>query len=80
MKFFAVSNILFTFGMFEQLLLAVKNRVCLENVHCIEIRFLITCPCSENRVFPEIFHCIEYSFYIQDFLATCACPEKQSVP
>ena len=30
--------------------------------------------------FPEIFHCIEYSFYIQDFWATCACPEKQNVP
>ena len=23
---------------------------------------------------------IEYIFYIQDFWATCACPEKQSVP
>ena len=39
-----------------------------------------TWACSENRVFPEIFHCIEYSFYIQDFWATCAFPEKQSVP
>ena len=28
---------------------------------------------------PEIFYCIEYTFYIQDFWATCACPEKQSV-
>jgi len=44
MKFFAVSNILFTFGMFEQLLLAVKNRVCLENVHCIEIRIFDNLP------------------------------------
>ena len=29
---------------------------------------------------PENFHCIEYTFYIQDFWATCACPEKQSCP
>ena len=28
----------------------------------------------------EIFHCIEYTFYIQDFWATWACPEKQSCP
>ena len=34
----------------------------------------------KNRVCPEIFPCIEYTFYIQDFWATCACPEKQSVP
>jgi len=30
MKFFAVFKILFTFRMFEQLLLALKNRVCPE--------------------------------------------------
>ena len=29
---------------------------------------------------PENFHCIEYSFCIQDFWASCACPETQSVP
>jgi len=29
---------------------------------------------------PEIFHCIEYTFYIQEFWATCVCPEKQRVP
>ena len=28
---------------------------------------------------PGIFHCIEYTFYIQNFLATCACPGKQRV-
>jgi len=27
-----------------------------------------------------IFHCIAYTFYIQDFWATCACPEKQNCP
>jgi len=29
---------------------------------------------------PEIFHCIEHTFYIQEFWATCVCPEKQSCP
>jgi len=30
---------------------------------------------------PWNFHCIEYVFFIiQDFWATCACPEKQSLP
>ena len=33
----------------------------------------------KNRFCPENFHSIEYSFYIQDFWATWACPEKQSV-
>ena len=31
----------------------------------------------KNRVCPENFRCIQYTFYIQDFWATCACPEKQ---
>jgi len=47
----------FTFRIFEQLALALKNRGC-----------------------PGIFHCIEYTFYIQNILPTCACPEKQRVP
>ena len=34
----------------------------------------------KNRVCPEIFYCVEYPFYIQDFWAICACPEKQSAP
>ena len=43
---------------FEQLEIALKNRVC-----------------------PEYFYCVEYIFFIiQDFWATCACPEKQSLP
>jgi len=29
----------------------------------------------ENRVCPENFHCIQYTFCIQDFWATYACPE-----
>ena len=33
----------------------------------------------KNRVRPDIFHWIEYTFHIQDFWATCACPEKNRV-
>ena len=29
---------------------------------------------------PEIFHWIEYTFYIQDFKKTCACPENRVSP
>ena len=52
-----VLNILFTFRIFEQLVLAQKKRVC-----------------------PEIFHCEYIFFIIQNFWATCAGPEKQSLP
>ena len=74
-----------SFRIFEQLALALKNRVALEFFTCIEIIFIIqdfwaTCACPENRSFPELFRCIEYTFYIQEFWAICACPEKQKVP
>jgi len=70
---------------FEQLALALKNRVCPENFHCIKIFFIFqdiwaACAYPENKVCLEIFHGIEYTFYIHDFWATCACPEKTSVP
>ena len=29
---------------------------------------------------PENFHCGEYTFHIQEFWATCVCPEKQRGP
>jgi len=35
---FTVFNVFFILQNFEQLALALKNRVCLKNVHCIEIR------------------------------------------
>jgi len=70
--------------MFEQLLLALKNRVCPEftvlNVFFILQNFEQLALALKNRVCPENFHSIQYSFYIQDFWATWACPEKQSVP
>jgi len=30
--------------------------------------------------FKSLIHCIENFFTVQDFWATCACPEKQSLP
>ena len=65
LKFFTVLNIYFlSFRIFEQLALALKNRVCLEISQCIEILFIIqdfwtTCACLENKVCSGIFHCIE---------------------
>jgi len=58
--------------------LALKNRVALNSLHWIYIftsrSFEPLAIALKNRVRPEIFHCIKYSFYIQDFCATCACP------
>jgi len=36
--------------------------------------------CSEKQSCPETFHCVKIFFIFQDFWATCACPEKQSLP
>ena len=33
------------------------------------------CAHPEKQSLPWIFHCIQYTFCIQDFLATCSCPE-----
>jgi len=56
MKFFAVFNILFTFRMFEQLLLTLKNRVCPENFHCTEI-----------RIFEELALALKTKFFLKFF-------------
>ena len=40
LKFFTVLDIIFTFRSFEQLALALKNRVCPGIFHCIEYVFL----------------------------------------
>jgi len=73
------------FRIFEQLALALKNNwVCPEIFHCIESIFLPfrifeqLALALKSRVCPEIVHCIKYTFYIQDFWAPCAWPEKQS--
>jgi len=44
LKFFTILNIYFTFRIFEQLALALKNRVCPDIFHCIEYMFFtVTC-------------------------------------
>ena len=83
LKFFTVGPIeyTFTFRIFEQLALVLKNRVCLEIFHCRAywVYFYIqdlwaTCACPKNSV--SWINWIEYIFFtIQDFWATCACPE-----
>jgi len=57
--------------MFEQLLLALKNRVCPEftvmNVFFILQKFEQPALALENRICPGIFHCSEIFFTSQDF-------------
>jgi len=61
--------------MFEQLLLALKNRVCPEStVFNIYIYIFLTIQNFEqpalalkNKICPGIFHCIEIYFIFQDF-------------
>ena len=85
MKFLTVFNIVFTFRMFEQLLFALKNRVCSEftvlNMYFLSFRILNNLCLPWKQSFPWNFSlywiCI---FYHSEFWATCACPEKQSVP
>ena len=73
-----VLNIYFLlFRIFEQLALVLKNRVTLEFFTVLNILFAF-------RIFEElalalkIRVCPEYIFFIiQEFWATCACPEKE---
>ena len=79
MKFFAVFSILFTFRTFEQLLLALENRVCW--IHCIECifypsEFWTTCACSEKHSLPWKFSL----HWNNDFWGTCACSENRDFP
>jgi len=71
MKFFAIINILFTFRMFKQLVLALKNKVSPEftelNVYFILQNFEQLELALKNRTCPENLPCIEYRFYIQNF-------------
>jgi len=56
---------------FEQLALALKNRVCAEFTVLVYIfyhsEFWSTCTGPEKQSLPEIFHSIEIFFIIQDF-------------
>ena len=77
-KIFALWNILFTFRIFEQLALDLKNRGCPEftllNVFFIIQVFWATCACPEN------FRCIEYIFYYSRFLSNLRLPWKTELP
>ena len=57
LNFFTVLNIAFTFRIFEQIAIALKNRVCPEIFHCIEYTlynhdFWATCTCLEEQSMP----------------------------
>ena len=80
---YTVLKIFSLLRIFEQIALALKNRVCPEIFHCVQYIsyhsgfFSNSALALKNKVCPKIFHCIKYTFCIQDFLATCACAEKQ---
>ena len=85
LKIFTVVNILFIFRIFEQLALALKNRVSPEIFHGIEHIFYYSRFLSDLRL-PwktefalKILTVLDIFFTTQDFWATCACPEKQRV-
>ena len=82
---FTVLNIyVLSFSIFEQLALAMKNTSCPEMFYCIEIFFSF-------RIFEQLARALKagfslnslywiYIFIIQDFWATCFCPEKHELP
>jgi len=82
LHFFTVLKYILSFRIFEQLALAVKNRVApyiftvVNILYVLHSGFLTTCACPENRVSPEIFHCIEYTFYHSGFLSNLRLPWK----
>ena len=83
--FFIALNMCFlSIRIFEQLALALKNRVAQKFFAVWNILFTFRifeqlALALKNRGCPDIFHCIEHVFSInQDFWATSACPEKQS--
>jgi len=56
---------------FEQLALALKNRMCPEftvlNIYFLSFRIFEQLALALKNNCPEIFHCIEVFFIIQDF-------------
>jgi len=57
-----------SFRIFEQLALALKNRVVLKIFTLLNMLFTFRifeqlALALKNRVWPEIFHCIEYVFF-----------------
>jgi len=84
LEFFTVLNILFTFRIFEQFALALKNRGCpwftVLNMYFLHSEFLSNLRLSWKTELSRNFSLYGCTFYIQNFWATCACPEKRSVP
>ena len=82
LKFFTVLNILFTFRIFEQLALTLKNRVCPEfivlNIIFYHSGFLNNLHLPWKKEFALKFSTVLNVFFIiQDFWATCACAENR---
>ena len=85
LEFFTASKYILSFRIFEQLALALKNRVCPENFHCIEYtcyiqEFWVTCACPEKQVpwnFSLYWICI---FYYSGFLSNLRLPWKTELP
>ena len=81
---FTVLNVFFVLQNFEQLALALKNRVSPENSHCIEITiFEELAVALKTEFFLKYFTVLNIVFTFRIFeqlMATCACPEKESVP
>ena len=83
---FTVLNMYFlSLRILEQLALALKSRGCPKftvlNMYFLFSGFLSKLHLPWKTELPWNFKCIEYVFLIiQDFWATCACPEKQSLP
>ena len=79
LKFFTVLKYFLSFRIFEQFALALKNRVALNSLYWIYIfyhsGFLSNLRLPWKQSLPWI-HCIEIFFIIQDFWATCSCPEN----
>jgi len=70
--------------MFEQLLLALKNRVCPEftvfNMYFYHSEFSTSCACLEKQNLPWNFSLYWNIFIFQNFWATWACPENRVCP
>ena len=76
LKFFTVLNILFTFRFFNNLRLPWKQsfpwNFSLHWIYFLPFRiFEKVCACPEKQSCPGIFRYIEFTFYIQEFWATC---------
>jgi len=89
LKFFTVGLLKYflSFRIFQQLALALKNRVCPEvtvwnmGLYFLSFRILNNFRLSWKTEFAlNFFTALKYFLIFQDFWATCACPEKQSLP